>query len=112
MDDLFPNVQGKRRATQIGFGDVPVLVLRAKAASLSTHVFDKLRTLNSFRKSWEVFHERCKRELAAGFVTLKNQRLQIGARRVQSRRVTSASGADYDYIPNIFHRLILILDCP
>ena len=60
--------------------------LGSEAGSLLLHVFDELRTLDALGPAGEVFDQGGDGELAAGLVAFKNERLEVGACRVNGRR--------------------------
>ena len=88
---------------EVGAGEVRHAVFGAKAFSLFAHVLDQLRSHDSFGKAGKIFHERREGELAPGFVTFDDKRLQIGASRVQRGGVSGAAGAQDDDVAGFAH---------
>ena len=70
-----------------------VLIGCAEASRLLLHVLDQLRPLNALGPAGKVLDHRGNRELAAGLVTLQNQRFHPGARGVKRGRQSGAAGA-------------------
>ena len=62
--------------------------------------------MNAFGKSGKVFDQRSHRELSAGLMAFDDQRLQVGARRVQCGSVSGASGSDDDYVSSFAHEFV------
>ena len=103
VDLMNAQMQQKRPLAEIGAGEMRHAVFGAEAFGLLAHVLDQLRTQNAFRKSGKVLHQRGHRELSAGLVAFDDQRLQIGARRVESGSVSGASGPDDDNVSSFAH---------
>ena len=55
---VFAHLHGERALAQVGAGGVAVPVFRAKALCLAAHVIHQFRSLDAFRKTWEIFHQR------------------------------------------------------
>ena len=58
LDGVFADLQGEWPLGQIGRRDVSQLVLSAKALRLLAHIGNQFRTLNSFRETGKIFHQR------------------------------------------------------
>src|SRR4051794_11574797 len=82
LNGFLAQSESKRAFAQVSLGQVPGADLGAEPNSLSLHVLDELRPLNAFRKAGEILHQRGERKLAAGLVAFKDERLQVGTRRV------------------------------
>ena len=76
-------------------------VFRAETLRLLAHIFDQLRTQDSFRKARKVFYQGGHRKLATRFVALDHERFQVGARGVKCSGVSGASGTDDDDVSGI-----------
>src|ERR1700732_1331205 len=109
MDLVFAEVEQKWTLAKIGAREMAHSILRAKALCLLAHVLDQLRTENAFWKSRKIFDQRCKSQLSTWLMPLDNQRFQVCARRVQRRRVSGASGTDYDHITSFAHGLFVLV---
>ncbi len=73
----------------------------AEILRLHLHVLHQIGTVDPLRKPGEIFHQGGEGKLAAGFMAGNDERLQIGAGRVNSGSVSGATGA-YDY--HVSHR--------
>ena len=104
---MLTEVQKERPLAEIDAGKVRHSVFGAEALSLLAHVLDQLRPHDSFREAWEVFDQRGKGKLAAGFVSLDHKRLQVGARRVERGCVSGAAGTDDDDFAGFAHELLI-----
>src|SRR5207302_7001329 len=71
---------------------------RAEALRLLAHLFDQLRAENALGKTGEIFNHGRQGELAARFIPIDDQRLQIGARGVNCSRQAGAPAPDDDYV--------------
>ena len=81
------------------------LVFSAKASCLLAHVVDEFRALDAVGKTGEVFDQRGEGQLPAGFVSLDDERAEVGASSINGRSQSRTSRADDDDIANIFgHR--------
>src|SRR5260370_17248035 len=72
--------------------------LRAEALCLLAHMFDQLRAENAIGKARKVLDHGRQSELAARFVPIDHQRLEIGARGVNRSRQSGAPAPDDDYV--------------
>src|SRR5215470_12757900 len=78
---------------QVSACDVSKLIFGAKTLCLLAHVFDQLRSLNTFGETGKIFDQRGDRKLATGLVAFDDERLQIGACAVKSGCMSRAAGA-------------------
>ena len=100
---LNAEMQQKRALAEIGAGEMRHAVFRAEAFGLLAHVLDQLRAQDAFGKSGKILDQRGHGELSAGLVAFDDQRLQVGARRVESGSVSGASGPDDDNVSSFAH---------
>ncbi len=96
LEALFAGDNLEWRPAQIHRRDRSGAKLRAKPLRLLSGVLDELRPQDSVRKAGEILDHRRKRQLAAGLVAVKDERLQVGARRVNGSGQSRASAADDD----------------
>jgi hypothetical protein len=108
MDLMFAEMEQKRTLAKIGTREMTHSVLCTEALSLLAHVLDKLRAKNAFWKSRKIFDQGCKGQLSTRLVTLDDQRLQVGPRRIERSSVSGAPGAYYDYITSFAHACFVI----
>src|ERR1700756_1141558 len=102
-------MQQKRPFAQVGAGKMRHAVFRAKAFGLLAHVFNQLWPKNALGKPREVLNQRGHRELSTRLVTLDDQRFQIGARGIESGRVSGAAGGDDNNVSSFAHELVMEL---
>src|SRR5256714_6607250 len=105
LDSFFSNFQGEWSTAQVCASDMGQLILGAKPFRLAPHVRDQLGTLNSFRKSWEIFDQRGERKLSTGLVAFEHQGFELCARGVQCRRV-SGTARSHNYYISDAHTLV------
>jgi hypothetical protein len=105
VDDARADNQFDGALAEVSLDQVAHVVYPAEALRLLAHVFYQLRSLDAVGKSGKVFDERGHGKLTAGLVALNDERLQIGARRVESGCMAGATGADDDDIANV-HRFV------
>src|SRR5581483_3874718 len=94
QDCFFPDLELERTFREIGAMQVSRMEFGPETLRLLVHVLNQFWALDAFRPSREVFHQGGHGKLAAGFVTLDEQRLQIGARRIKRCREPGAAGAE------------------
>jgi len=75
--------------------------LGAEALRLLLHVLDELRALDAFRPAGEVLDQRGDGELSARLVAFQDQRLEVGAGRVNGCSESCAAGAKDDCVANL-----------
>ena len=102
LDALLAEIERKGPLGQISRNQLLALDIRAKTHGLLLHILDQLWTLDPFGKARKILHQGGERELAAGFVALQHQRLQIGARRVDGGSEAGASATQYHRVSNLF----------
>src|SRR5690349_14324686 len=83
--------------------DVRCLEFGAEAFGLLAHVVDEFWSLDTLRKSREVFDQGGHGELAARFVALENEWFEISAGSVDCSRQSGTPGPHDDYVADIFH---------
>src|SRR5438874_2197925 len=71
---------------------------RTKFLGLPMHVEDELRPVDSIREAGIIFHQCGSRELPTWLPTLQDQRIQVRARRVDSRRQSGATASSNDHL--------------
>ncbi len=71
---------------------------RAKALRLFAHVFDQFGAEDAVRKAGEILDHGGEAELPARLVAVDDQRLQIGARRVDGGGKAGATASDDDHV--------------
>src|SRR5437879_2513572 len=76
--------------------------LGAKPLRLPAHMFDQLRAEDAVGKTREILDHSRQRELAARFITIDDQRLEIGARGINCSRKAGAPAPDDDHV---MHRM-------
>src|SRR5580765_6415281 len=103
MNLVNAKMQEERPFTQVSAAKMRHAVFRAKAFGLLPHVFDQLWAHDSLGKSGEVLHQGGHGKLSAGLVAFDDQRLQVGARRIQSGSVSGTSGPDDDNVSSFAH---------
>ncbi len=59
MNLVFAEVQKKRALAEIRAGEMRHAVFRAESFGLLAHIFDQLRTENTFRKSGKILDHGC-----------------------------------------------------
>src|SRR5690348_14054625 len=92
------DIQAKRPLRKIGLDHRAVKVFGAEMLGLLPDVLHQHWTIDAFGKSGKILHQRGQRKLAARLMARDHQRLQIGARGVDRRRVPGAAGSDNDHI--------------
>src|SRR5579864_3133181 len=103
MHLMLADMQRERAMAEVDAGEMPHAVFRAEALRLLAHVLDQLRAKDTVGESGKILDQGGEGELAAGLVAFNNQRLQVGARGVESGGVSGASGPDDDYISSFAH---------
>src|SRR5271169_2818672 len=103
MDRRLPahQVQDEGTLAEVGAVKVRRLVLSPEARRLRLHVLDQLRPLDAFGEAGKVLHQGCKRELSAGLMALEHERLEVGARGVDCRRQSGATGPEVHSIKDV-----------
>ena len=56
----------------------------------------RIGAVDAFGKAGEIFDQRGERKLAAGFMAVDHEGLQVGARGIDGRGIAGAAGADDD----------------
>ena len=110
VNNVVSQMQCERPLAQVRAGQVRHAILRAKTFGLLAHVFDELWPHDSVGKSRKVLDERGHGKLATRLVSFNDERLEIGARGVESSRVSGASGADDDYVSSFAHECFSYVD--
>src|SRR6185312_10613286 len=77
--------------------------LGAEPLGLLAHVVHQLGAEDAVGEAREVFHLGSGHQRATGLHALNDQRLQVGARRIDRRRVTGRAGADDDQVADLVH---------
>jgi hypothetical protein len=72
--------------------------LRAKMLRLLAHALDQFRAQDTLGEAGEILDHGRQRELAAGFVSIDNQRLEISARGINGSRQPGAPAPDDDHV--------------
>jgi hypothetical protein len=73
-------------------------VIGSKTLGLFLDVFDEHRAVNAFGEAWKILHQRGEGQLASRLVAPDDQRFEIRASRIDSGRISGASGTNNDYI--------------
>src|SRR5271170_3888835 len=110
---VLAEMEQERALAEVGAGEVCHAVFGAETFRLLAHVLDQLRSHDSLWETGKIFHQRGERELAAGLVPFDQERLQIGACRVERGRVSGTAGTDDDDVASLAHDFALgvPLDC-
>jgi len=98
VDRLFAEVEGEGAFAEIDGREVRHFELGAEADGLLLHVFDELRTLDSFGPTRKVLDQRGDGELTAGLMSFEDEGLQVGAGSVDGSGQAGASGAEDDSV--------------
>src|SRR5579862_4953328 len=102
---MHAQMQQKWPLAEVRAGQVRHPVFGAETFGLLAHVLDQLRPENAFGKSWKIFDQRGHRQLTTGLVAFDNQRLQVGARRIERGSVSGTSGPDDDNVSSFAHEV-------
>src|SRR6266550_738778 len=70
---FFSNLQCERTFAQVGTDYVTQLIAGTEPSRLGAHVFNQRWSLDTFRESREILHQRGERELASGLVPFQHQ---------------------------------------
>ncbi len=82
-------------------GDFGVGKSGAEVLRLFMHVQNELRSVDPFRKSGKIFHQRSGGKLAAGLAAFQNERIQIRASGINGSRQSGAATANDDHLFHI-----------
>ena len=93
LDPLAFHVEAERTLREIGIDDRAVQVFGAEVDGLLLHVLHQVGPVDPFGKAGEVLDQGGHGKLAASLVSGDDQRLQIGARRVNRGGISGTAGA-------------------
>ena len=95
-----------RLAAQVDARDVALHNFGAEPLGLSAHLGHEVRAHDAVAIAREVLDHRRQHQLAAGLNPLDEQRLQVGARRVERRGETRRTRADDNDVADSCHVMI------
>jgi hypothetical protein len=97
---LVADLDHLRGGGQVDLADVPRDQLGAEALRLGAHVVHELRALDAVAEAGEVLDLGGGHQGATELGALEDQRVQVGARRVDGGGVPRGAGADDDQVPD------------
>ena len=101
FDPLLFDLEAKWPLRKIGFDNLSGKVNCAEAFSLHLDVFDKVGTVNSFRKTGKIFDFGGERQLTACVVAFDHHRCEACARGVNCGGISGATGTNNHYIVHV-----------
>src|ERR1700756_2003342 len=100
---MLPRSDLERALVKINFGHGAGLELRAEFLRLLAYVLDEFGSEDAVRETGEILNVRGKRKLAARFVAIENERLQVRARGVnRGSEASTAAPDDNDVVHSRF----------
>src|SRR6185437_5176938 len=91
---------------QVGRRDMSNLEFRAEPLGLLLHIVDQLGALDVLGPAGEILHQGGDGELSAGLVAFEDQRLEVGASRIDGGGQSGAAGAQNYGVASFRHGLV------
>ncbi len=102
VEDLIADMNDLDRTSQVDLGDVVSDQFGTEASRLLAQAFHQLRAHDPVGEAGEVLHVGGGHQCAAGSNrALENQRVQVGPRGVERRRITGRTGSDDDELTHV-----------